>query len=91
MRCKLPVSAWGHAILHAATLIRISPTSYHTFSHLQLVFGKEPNISHLRIFGCAMYVPISLPHRNKLSPQRRMRIYVGYESPSIVNYLDPTI
>lgn len=37
-----------------------------------------------------MYVPISLPQRNKMSPQRRMWIYVRYESPSIVKYLEPT-
>lgn len=90
MRCKLPISARGHGISHAATLIRIRPTSYHTSSPLKLVFGKEPNIFHLRIFGCAVYVPISLPQRNKMSPQRRMGIYVGFESPSIVKYLKPT-
>jgi hypothetical protein len=28
MKSKLPVSAWGHAILHAASLVRIRPTSY---------------------------------------------------------------
>jgi len=27
MRCKLPISTWGHAILRAASLIRIRPTS----------------------------------------------------------------
>lgn len=91
MRCKLLVSTWGHAILYATTLSRISPTSYHTSSPLQLVFGKEPNISHLRIFGCAVYVLISLPRCNKMDPQRRIGIYVGYESPSIVKYLEPTI
>ena len=61
MRTKLPISTWGHAILHAATLVRIRPTSYHKFSPLQLAFGQEPNISHLRIFGCVVYVPISPP------------------------------
>ena len=81
MRTKLPTSAWGHAILHAAALIRIRPTNYHEFSHLQLVFGREPNISHLRIFGCAVYVSITPPQRTKMGPQRRLGIYVGYESP----------
>ena len=32
MRTNLPVSAWGHAILHAASLIRIRPSAYHTYS-----------------------------------------------------------
>nr|AQY61295.1 Pol [Coffea arabica] len=89
MRSKLPSSAWGHAILHAATLVRISPTSYHTYSPLQLTFGYEPNISHLRIFGCAVYVPIAPPQRRKLGLQRRLGIYVGYESPSIIKYMEP--
>ncbi|KAJ9539329.1 hypothetical protein OSB04_032062 [Centaurea solstitialis] len=64
---KTTSSAWGHAILHAATLIRIRPTSYNASSPLKTVFGQEPNISHLRIFGCA----------------------VGYESTSIIKYLEP--
>ena len=88
MRTMLPTSAWGHAILHEAALIRIRPTNYHEFSPLQLVFCREPNISHLRIFGCAVYVPITPPQRTKMGPQRRLGIYVGYESPSIIKYLE---
>ncbi|KAJ9547136.1 hypothetical protein OSB04_019679 [Centaurea solstitialis] len=89
MKSKLPVSAWGHAILHAATLIRIRPTSYNASSPLKTVFGQEPNISHLRIFGCAVYVPVAPPQRTKMGPQRRLGIYVGYESASIIKYLEP--
>ncbi|GKE58158.1 retrovirus-related pol polyprotein from transposon TNT 1-94, partial [Tanacetum coccineum] len=47
MRTKLPVSVWGHAILHAASLIRIRPSANHVYSPMQLAFGQEPNISHL--------------------------------------------
>ncbi|CAA7051317.1 unnamed protein product [Microthlaspi erraticum] len=86
MRSQLPVSAWGHAILHAATLIRIRPTSNHKFSPLQLVLGKEPNISHLKVFGCTVYVPIAPPQRSKMGPQRRLGIYVGYDSASIIRF-----
>ncbi len=46
--CRLPTSCWGHAVLHAATLIQLRPTAYHSTSPLQLVRGKEPSISHLR-------------------------------------------
>ncbi|KAJ9542696.1 hypothetical protein OSB04_029202 [Centaurea solstitialis] len=81
MKSKLP----GHAILHAATLIRIRPTSYNAFSPLK----TEPNISHLRIFGCMVYVPIAPPQRTKMGPQKRLGIYVGYESASITKYLEP--
>jgi hypothetical protein len=59
--CNLPTSYWGHAVLHAADLIQLRPTAYHTASPLQLVRGNPPSISHLRKFGCAVYVPISTP------------------------------
>jgi len=89
IRTKLPISIWGHAILHAAALIRIRPSVYHEYSPLQLAFSHEPNIFHLKIFGCAVYVPIAPPQRTKMGPQRRLGIYVGYESPSIIRYLEP--
>ena len=54
MKTKLPASAWGHVIMHVASLVRIRPTSYHEHSPSQLVLGKQQNISHLRIFGCAI-------------------------------------
>lgn len=89
MRTKLPVSAWGHAILHAAALVRIRPISCNKFSPFQLALGQEPNISHFKIFGCAVYVPIAPPQRTKMGPQRRLGIYVGFNSASIIKYLEP--
>ena len=32
MKSKLPVSAWGHTVLHAAVLICIRPSSEHKYS-----------------------------------------------------------
>ena len=89
MKTKLPVSAWGHAILHAASLVRLRPIANHQYSSVQLVFGHQPNISHLRVFGCAVYVPIAPLQRTKMGPQRRLGIYVGFDSPSIIRYLEP--
>ena len=53
------------------------------------MLGKQPNISHLRIFGCVIYVPIAPTQRTKMGSQRRLRIYVGFDSPSIIRYLEP--
>ena len=75
--------------MHAASLIRIRPTSYHEYSPSQFVLGTQPNISHLRIFGCAVYVPIAPTQRTKMGPQRRIGIYVGLDSPFIIKYLEP--
>ena len=65
MKTKLPTLAWGHAIKHAANLVHIRSPAYHEYSPFQLVLGKPPNISHIRIFGCAIYVPIAPTHRTK--------------------------
>ena len=31
MRTKLPISVWGHAVLHAAALVKIRPSAYHMY------------------------------------------------------------
>ena len=77
--------------MHVAALVRIQPTTYHEYSPSQLVLGKQPNISHLRIFGCAVYVPIAPTQCTKMGFQRRLGIYVGFDSPSIIRYLEPLI
>ena len=82
MKTKLPTSTWGHAVMHATSLLRIRPTSYYEYSPSQLVLDKQPNISHLRVFGCVVHVPI-------VPPQRRLGIYVGFDSPFIIRYLEP--
>ena len=66
LRTKLPLSAWGHALLHAGNLIRLRPIGDHDFSPLQIVSGSQPNISHLRVFGCEVYVLISPNQRSKM-------------------------
>ena len=53
-------------MLFRSALIRIRPSAYHKYSPLQLAFGQELNIFHLRIFGFAIYVPIAPPQRTKM-------------------------
>ena len=88
MKTKLPTSAWGHAIMHAANLVHIRPIAYHEYSSFQLVLGNPLNTSHIRIFGCGIYVPIAPTHRTKIGPQRRLGIYVGYcKTPTLLNVI----
>ena len=89
LKSKLPLSAWGHAIIHAANLIRLRPTANHDLSQFQLAKRYQPNILHLRVFGCTVYVLIVPTHRPKLGPQRRLGIYVSFQSASIINYIEP--
>jgi hypothetical protein len=46
-------------------------------------------ISHLRKFGYVVYVPISPPQFTTMGPHRKLGIYVGYDSRSIIKYLKP--
>jgi hypothetical protein len=89
MNCKLPTSCWGHAVLHAADLIQLRPTAYNDNSPLEMVRGNPPSISHLRKFGCAIYIPISPPQQTSMGPHRKLGIYVGFKSLSIIKYIEP--
>ena len=40
--------------------------------------GKKHEVSHLKIFGCPVYVHISKEKRTKLDPCRTKGIFVGY-------------
>ena len=62
LNTKFPLSAWGHVVIHTTNLIHLRPTTNQDLSPLQLVLGYQPNISHLRVFGCAVYVPLAPTH-----------------------------
>ena len=40
--------------------------------------GKKPEVSHLKIFGCLVYVHIPKEKRTKLDPFGKKGIFVGY-------------
>jgi hypothetical protein len=42
---NLPFTCWGHAVLHAADLIQLRPTTYHSTSPLYIVRGNASGIS----------------------------------------------
>lgn len=90
MLTNLPMTAWGHGVLHADALIQYRPSAYNANTPYSLVYGRPPDLSHLRTFGCLVPLPILGPKRTKLRPQRQKGIYVGFNSPSIIRYLEPS-
>ena len=40
--------------------------------------GKKLEVSHLKIFGCPVFVHIPKEKRTKLDPSRKKGIFVGY-------------
>ena len=87
IHAKLPSSLWGHAVLHAAALLRLRPTLLHTQIPLELVSGKMPNVFHLRTFGCRVWVPVSEPQLKTIGTHHLEGIYIGFDSPSVIRYL----
>ena len=60
-----------------------SPHSYLRDKTPEEVFTKvKPNISHLRIFGCPVYIHVPKEKRTKLEPSKRKGIFVGYSETS---------
>jgi hypothetical protein len=75
----LPMHFWAEA---ARTTVYV----HNTLSHRALGFktpeemfsGKKPEVSHLKIFGCPVFVHILKERRIKLDPSRRKGIFVEY-------------
>jgi transposase InsO family protein len=44
----------------------------------EMVTGKKPEVSHLKIFGCLVFVHITKEKRTKLDPSGNIEIFVGY-------------
>jgi hypothetical protein len=72
--CNLPISCWGHAVLHVVDLIQLRPTAYHSTCSPYLVCGNATSIFYLRKFGCAVYSPISPPKHTSM----------GYNTPCYI-------
>ena len=50
----------------------------------KLAFGKPPNISHLKVYGCKAYkLRYRIPKINKLKPRAEFSYLIGYESTNI--------
>src|SRR5215469_12690134 len=76
---KLPLSFWGYTVLTAVYLRNRSPTSaldgkvpYTCFT------GKVPDVSHLRVFGCTVYVHVQKDQRSNLGAHTQKCVFIGY-------------
>ncbi|KAM1755844.1 hypothetical protein ACFX12_008126 [Malus domestica] len=76
---RLPASFWSYACQTAVYLINRMPSSVlGNKSPFELLFGHLPDISHLRIFGCACY-PLLKPYNDsKLQVKTTKCIFLGY-------------
>jgi hypothetical protein len=75
----LPMCLWEEATM---TVVYVQNRLSHSalgFKTLEEMFiGKKPEVSHLKIFGCPVFIHIPKDKRNKLEPSGKKGIFVGY-------------
>lgn len=79
----LPMHLWAEA---SRTVVYVQNRSPHRVlgnkTPEEMFTGEKPKVSHLRIFGCPMYVHVPREKRSKLEPPRKKGIFVGYSESS---------
>jgi hypothetical protein len=71
-----PDNFWSHALQHAAYL-QIRTALPRRTTPYELTFGCQPNMTHLRIFGCEALAYVEKTKRAKFQPKVERIIYLG--------------
>jgi hypothetical protein len=70
---------WAEATMAAVYVQNRLPHSALGLKTLKEMFTrKKPEVSHLKIFGCPVFIHIPKEKRNKLDPSGKKGIFVGY-------------
>ncbi|GKD04394.1 putative RNA-directed DNA polymerase [Tanacetum coccineum] len=76
----IPLRFWSDCVLTAVYLINRLPSSVlNGKSPFFLVYGREPNLSHLRSFGCLCYAAV-VKGSDKFSNKSEKCVLIGYAS-----------
>jgi hypothetical protein len=75
----LPMCLWEEAtmaVVYVQNLLSHSALGFKTPE--EMFTGKKLEVSHLKIFGCPVFIHIPKEKRNKLEPSGKKGIFVGY-------------
>ena len=79
----LPMHLWEEV---ARTVVYVQNRTPHRVlenkTPKEVFSGKKPEVNHLRIFSCPVYIHILKENRTKLDPLRKKGIFVGYPESS---------
>ena len=79
LEARLPERFWADAVATAFYILDWSPTKALTGkTPFEALFGRRPNLSHLRHFGCNAYLHVPDAQRTKLKPKARLCMFLGY-------------
>lgn len=81
---ELPKFLWSYAMKTIVYIYNRIPNLNNSrqFSPYEGLFGKNPDLSHLRIFGCTAFAYNFSPTRRKLDDRAIKGIFVGYDEKS---------
>jgi hypothetical protein len=75
----LPICLWEEATMEVVYVQNQLSHSALGLKKLEEMFdGKKPEVSHLKIFRCPVFIHIPKEKRNKLEPSGKKGIFVGY-------------
>jgi hypothetical protein len=76
----LPLFLWAEAVSFSVDVYNITWSKTRGKSPFEIVYGKKPNLDHLKIFGCRASVFVHPKQRsNKLSPHSVTGYFVGFQ------------
>jgi hypothetical protein len=79
----LPMHLWAE---DSSTTVYVHNRSPHKIlgnkTPKEVFTGKKPEISHLRIFGCPVFIHVPKEKRTKLEPSGKKGTFVGYNETS---------
>ena len=76
-----PASFWGHAVSAFVHTHNRSPTVANSDNvPYTMLYGKKPDISYFRVFGCTAYVHVQKDQRKGLAPHTQKCVFIAYPS-----------
>jgi hypothetical protein len=78
----LPKDFWGAAMVTAAQLRNVTLAAHQCVTPFELFWGRPPDTSRLRVFGCTAYVLVPEEKRKKFDSRAESGVFVGYSTSS---------
>ena len=70
---------WAGAVCTAVMIRNRSPTvSVDNMTRYECFYGRKPDVSHFKVFGCKAYMPVPKENRKKWDSKTKKCIFVGY-------------
>ncbi len=76
----MPKKFWAEALSTAVYLTNRSPTATLKTTPFEAYYGRQPVVTHLKVFGCAAYAHIPKDERKKLDSKAKKSWFVGYST-----------